>query len=94
MCIIISGIFVKSVLNGGAASRDGRLKTNDQLLNVNGKSLLNQSNANAMETLRRAMLYMEGPKQGVITLTVARRVSNPGTRENSSYISSTSRFLK
>ncbi|KAK6617840.1 hypothetical protein RUM43_014068 [Polyplax serrata] len=84
------GIFVKSVLNGGAASRDGRLKTNDQLLNVNGKSLLSQSNANAMETLRRAMLYMEGPKQGVITLTVARRVSNPGTRENSSYISSTS----
>lgn len=46
------GIFVKSVLHGGAASRDGRLKTNDQLLNVNGISLLNQSNSDAMETLR------------------------------------------
>ncbi|KAJ8868143.1 hypothetical protein PR048_031952 [Dryococelus australis] len=48
------GIFVKSVLHGGAASRDGRLKTNDQLLNVNGISLLGQSNSDAMETLRRA----------------------------------------
>jgi partitioning defective protein 3 len=46
------GIFVKSVLHGGAASRDGRLRTNDQLLNVNGISLLAQSNADAMETLR------------------------------------------
>ena len=46
------GIFVKSVLHGGAASRDGRLRTNDQLLNVNGISLLAQSNSDAMETLR------------------------------------------
>lgn len=50
------GIFVKSVLHGGAASRDGRLKMNDQLLSVNGVSLLGQSNAEAMDTLRRAML--------------------------------------
>lgn len=34
------GIFIKSVLHGGAASRDGRLRTNDQLLHVNGVSLL------------------------------------------------------
>lgn len=34
------GIFIKSVLHGGAASRDGRLCTNDQLLHVNGVSLL------------------------------------------------------
>lgn len=66
---------MKSVINGGAASRDGRLRTNDQLLSVNGKSLLNQSNANAMETLRKAMLYVDGPRPGVISLTIARRVS-------------------
>ncbi|KAJ1526892.1 hypothetical protein ONE63_008444 [Megalurothrips usitatus] len=71
------GIFVKSVLHGGAASRDGRLRTNDQLLNVNGVSLLNQSNADAMETLRRAMLHTEGPIPGVITLTIARRTGSP-----------------
>lgn len=50
------GIFVKSVLHGGAASRDGRLKMNDQLLSVNGVSLLGQSNAKAMDKLRSAML--------------------------------------
>lgn len=34
-----TGIFIKSVLHGGAASRDGRLRNNDQLLQVNGVSL-------------------------------------------------------
>jgi partitioning defective protein 3 len=50
------GIFIKSVLHGGAASRDGRLKMNDQLLSVNNVTLLGQSNAQAMDTLRKAML--------------------------------------
>lgn len=72
------GIFIKSVINGGAASRDKRLRTNDQLLNVNGVSLQNQSNSDAMETLRKAMLHTEGPVPGNITLTIARRASSPG----------------
>ncbi|XP_065352008.1 partitioning defective 3 homolog isoform X9 [Cloeon dipterum] len=67
------GIFVKSVINGGAASRDGRLRTNDQLININGVSLIASNNSDAMETLRRNM-HQEGPKPGVITLTVSRRV--------------------
>lgn len=32
--VVDLGIFVKSVLHGGAASRDGRLETNDQLVRV------------------------------------------------------------
>lgn len=71
------GIFIKSVINGGAASRDKRLRTNDQLLNVNGISLLQQTNSDAMETLRKAMLHTEGPVPGNITLTIARRASSP-----------------
>lgn len=67
------GIFIKSVLHGGAASRDGRLCTNDQLLHVNGVSLLGRSNTEAMEGLRRAV-HQEGPKPGHITLTIARKV--------------------
>lgn len=70
------GIFIKSVLHGGAASRDGRLKMNDQLLSVNGISLLGQSNADAMDTLRRAMLQTGGKYPGVIVLKVARRASS------------------
>ncbi|XP_052865338.1 uncharacterized protein LOC128271719 [Anopheles cruzii] len=71
------GIFVKSVLHGGAASRDGRLKMNDQLMSVNGVSLLGQSNAEAMDTLRRAMLQSGGSYPGKIILTVARRIGRP-----------------
>ena len=72
--IVDLGIFVKNVINGGAASRDGRLKTNDQLVNINGISLLGKANCDAMDTLRRAM-HEEGPTPGVITLTVARRLN-------------------
>lgn len=78
------GIFIKSVIHGGAASRDKRLRTNDQLLNVNGISLLQQSNSDAMETLRKAMLHTEGLIPGNITLTIARRISSPGPSSKSS----------
>lgn len=77
------GIFIKSVIHGGAASRDKRLRTNDQLLNVNGISLLQQSNSDAMETLRKAMLHTEGLIPGNITLTIARRISSPGPSSKS-----------
>uniref|UniRef100_A0ABD2VWC7 PDZ domain-containing protein n=1 Tax=Trichogramma kaykai TaxID=54128 RepID=A0ABD2VWC7_9HYME len=69
------GIFIKKVLTGGAASRDGRLRMNDQLLNVNGVSLLGLSNSDAMETLRRALLHTNSSITGVITLVIARRIS-------------------
>ncbi|XP_047988241.1 partitioning defective 3 homolog isoform X2 [Leguminivora glycinivorella] len=70
------GIFIKSVLHGGAASRDGRLHTNDQLLSVNGVSLVGQSNAEAMETLRRALLHARPSVRGSISLTIARRTDS------------------
>lgn len=72
------GIFVKNVIHGGAASKDGRLKQNDQLISINGVHLLGLSNAEAMETLRRGMVSPDiGPEAtpGVIKLTITRRVS-------------------
>ncbi|XP_061094356.1 partitioning defective 3 homolog isoform X1 [Conger conger] len=81
------GIFVKSIINGGAACKDGRLRVNDQLIAVNGESLLEKMNQDAMETLRKSM-STEGNKRGMIQLIVARRfpkrnevetpVSSPG----------------
>ncbi|KAM9839267.1 partitioning defective 3 homolog [Aulostomus maculatus] len=68
------GIFVKSIINGGAASKDGRLRVNDQLIAVNGESLLGNTNQEAMETLRKSM-SVEGNKRGMIQLIVARRVA-------------------
>ncbi|XP_069007430.1 partitioning defective 3 homolog [Embiotoca jacksoni] len=68
------GIFVKSIINGGAASKDGRLYVNDQLVAVNGESLLGKTNQEAMETLRTSM-SVEGNKRGMIQLIVARQVA-------------------
>ncbi|XP_053352414.1 partitioning defective 3 homolog B isoform X2 [Clarias gariepinus] len=65
------GIFIKSIIHGGAAYKDGRLRVNDQLLAVNGESLLGKSNHEAMETLRRSM-SMEGNLRGMIQLVVLR----------------------
>ncbi|XP_063778180.1 partitioning defective 3 homolog isoform X5 [Pseudophryne corroboree] len=67
------GIFVKSIINGGAASKDGRLHVNDQLVAVNGESLLGKTNQDAMETLRKSM-STEGNRLGLIQLIVARRI--------------------
>uniref|UniRef100_A0A3P9H7I1 Par-3 family cell polarity regulator n=1 Tax=Oryzias latipes TaxID=8090 RepID=A0A3P9H7I1_ORYLA len=68
------GIFVKSIMNGGAASKDGRLHVNDQLVAVNGESLLDMTNQEAMEALRKSM-SVEGNKRGMIQLIVARRTA-------------------
>ncbi|KAJ8255664.1 hypothetical protein COCON_G00195280 [Conger conger] len=65
------GIFIKSIIHGGAAYKDGRLCVNDQLIAVNGESLLEKSNRVAMETLRRSM-SMEGNARGRIQLVLLR----------------------
>jgi hypothetical protein len=65
------GIFVKTVINGGAASKDGRLKPNDQLININGFSLLGKSNEEAMQILREAIQVETMP--GYIQLSVSRK---------------------
>ncbi|XP_077393283.1 partitioning defective 3 homolog B-like isoform X2 [Festucalex cinctus] len=69
------GIFIKSVIHGGAAYKDGRLHVNDQLVAVNGESLLGRSNHVAMETLRRSMSH-EGNVRGTIQLVVMRVVKD------------------
>ncbi|XP_037124365.1 partitioning defective 3 homolog B-like [Syngnathus acus] len=65
------GIFIKSIIHGGAAYKDGRLRVNDQLIAVNGEALLGRSNNAAMETLRRSM-SSEGNTRGTIQLVVLR----------------------
>nr|CAI24823.1 ortholog of human amyotrophic lateral sclerosis 2 (juvenile) chromosome region, candidate 19 (ALS2CR19) [Mus musculus] len=70
------GIFIKSIIHGGAAFKDGRLRMNDQLIAVNGETLLGKSNHEAMETLRRSM-SMEGNIRGMIQLVILRRPERP-----------------
>lgn len=54
-----------------SSKQDGRLRVNDQLVAVNGESLLGRSNNDAMETLRRSM-SMEGNLRGAIQLIILR----------------------
>uniref|UniRef100_A0A7N4NYB1 Partitioning defective 3 homolog B n=1 Tax=Sarcophilus harrisii TaxID=9305 RepID=A0A7N4NYB1_SARHA len=77
------GIFIKSIIHGGAAFKDGRLRINDQLIAVNGESLLGKSNHEAMETLRRSM-SMEGNIRGMIQLVILRRLDRQ-TEERTDY---------
>uniref|UniRef100_A0A8C7GKW7 Par-3 family cell polarity regulator n=1 Tax=Oncorhynchus kisutch TaxID=8019 RepID=A0A8C7GKW7_ONCKI len=79
------GIFVKSIINGGAACKDGRLRVNDQLIAVNGESLLGTPNQDAMEMLRLSM-STEGNKRGMIQLIVARRVAKSNEVPGSSRV--------
>ncbi|XP_035533945.1 par-3 family cell polarity regulator beta a [Morone saxatilis] len=65
------GIFIKSIIHGGAAYKDGRLSVNDQMIAVNGESLIGRSNHAAMETLRHSM-SSEGNYRGTIQLVVLR----------------------
>uniref|UniRef100_A0AAV2K5H6 PDZ domain-containing protein n=1 Tax=Knipowitschia caucasica TaxID=637954 RepID=A0AAV2K5H6_KNICA len=82
------GIFVKSIIHGGAAHKDSRLRVNDQLVAVNGESLLGRSNHDAMETLRRSM-SQEGNVRGTIQLVILRLLlDHPGVSPNRSFDSS------
>ncbi|XP_043096383.1 par-3 family cell polarity regulator beta a isoform X2 [Puntigrus tetrazona] len=75
------GIFIKSIIHGGAAHKDGRLRVNDQLIAVNSESLLGRSNHDAMETLRRSM-STEGNLRGTIQLVVLRSSERSAAQEN------------
>ncbi|KAK7893250.1 hypothetical protein WMY93_022402 [Mugilogobius chulae] len=77
------GIFIKSVIHGGAAHKDGRLCANDQLIAVNGETLIGRSNHSAMETLRRSM-SSEGNSRGTIQLVVLRAAKQIGASTNRS----------
>ncbi|XP_013422097.1 neurabin-1 isoform X12 [Lingula anatina] len=66
------GIFVKTLTEGGAAQKDERIQVNDQIIEVDGKSLVGVTQAYAASVLRNT--------SGVVRFMIGRE-KNPGQSE-------------
>ncbi|XP_078261312.1 afadin isoform X3 [Rhinoraja longicauda] len=73
------GIYVKSVVKGGAADMDGRLAAGDQLLSVDGRSLVGLSQERAAELMTRtgSVVTLEIARQGAIYHGLATLLNQP-----------------
>ncbi|XP_041420405.1 afadin isoform X6 [Xenopus laevis] len=73
------GIYIKSVVKGGAAEVDGRLAAGDQLISVDGQSLVGLSQERAAELMTRtgAVVTLEVAKQGAIYHGLATLLNQP-----------------
>lgn len=66
----LSGIFVKSIIEGSSAEQSGKIRINDRIIEVDGVSLADKSNPQAVEILRNTGIsvhlvlerYLRGPK--------------------------------
>ncbi|CAB3401592.1 unnamed protein product [Caenorhabditis bovis] len=65
------GIFIKNVMHGGAAFKDGRLAVNDRIVAIEEIDLERMSNAEASEQLTRKLKSI-GPTSAHVKLTVIR----------------------
>ncbi|KAG8189760.1 hypothetical protein JTE90_012933 [Oedothorax gibbosus] len=73
------GIYIKSVVKGGAADLDGRLQAGDQLLKVDGNSLVGVNQEKAAELMTRTgpVVTLEVAKQGAIFNGVSDLLNKP-----------------
>ncbi|CAN8002103.1 unnamed protein product [Ixodes hexagonus] len=73
------GIYIKSVVKGGAADQDGRLQAGDQLLRVDGHSLvgITQEKAADLMTQTGQVVNLEVAKQGAIHHGLAALLCQP-----------------
>ncbi|XP_058611521.1 afadin isoform X10 [Onychostoma macrolepis] len=73
------GIYIKSVVKGGAADMDGRLAAGDQLLSVDGRTLVGLSQERAAELMTRtgSVVTLEVAKQGAIYHGLATLLNQP-----------------
>ncbi|XP_072929643.1 patj homolog [Epargyreus clarus] len=74
----LSGIFVKSIIEGSSAEQSGQIRLNDRIIEVDGVSLAEKSNPQAVEILRNTGIsvhlvlerYLRGPKYEHLQLAI------------------------
>jgi multiple PDZ domain protein len=74
----LSGIFVKSIIEGSSAEQSGKIKINDRITEVDGVSLIDKSNPQAVDILRNTGIsvhlvlerYLRGPKYEHLQLAI------------------------
>ncbi|XP_012937979.1 afadin [Aplysia californica] len=73
------GIYIKSVVEGGAAAMDGQLQAGDQLLEVDGKSLIGLSQDKAAELMTKTgqVVRLKVAKQGAFYCNLSNLLSQP-----------------
>merc|ERR1711892_569381 len=73
------GIYIKAVVEGGAAWQDGSLQAGDQLLAVDGQSLVGITQERAAEIMTRTgpVVTLEVAKQGAFYHGLAQLLSQP-----------------
>lgn len=78
------GIYIKSVVAGGAAAADQRLQAGDQLLSVDGHSLVGITQEKAAEHLVRTgpVVTLQVAKQGAVLHGLATLLRQPSPQAN------------
>ncbi|XP_033749281.1 uncharacterized protein LOC117333969 [Pecten maximus] len=78
------GIFVAGVMETGAAFKDGRLKKGDELLMINGKSLIGLTHTEAVDVLRNSPKLVQ-----LVVATKVRKAASIASSVSCSYSSLT-----
>uniref|UniRef100_A0A914ZUL6 PDZ domain-containing protein n=1 Tax=Parascaris univalens TaxID=6257 RepID=A0A914ZUL6_PARUN len=79
------GIFIKKVLHGGAAFKDGRLRVNDQLIGIEDVDLRSmEKNSEASDAITKCLKAI-GPSATSVRLRIARALESP-SRESTTNV--------